>query len=77
MYVLKGKRNQKGDLPSLLEKGCERKMAVLATPNKNSYVIKKEYVSEFTKSKTDASRLKDIQQNAQIFAKNNLQTKSK
>lgn len=54
-----------------------RKMAVLATPNKSCYVIKKDCASQILESKTDANRMKEIKENANLFTTNNLRIKAK
>ena len=59
------------------KKGCDVKMAVMAKPNKNSYVIKKSCVSEFSKRKIDSARLLEIKKSAELFAKNNLKSGKK
>ena len=48
------------------------KMAALATPKKNSYVIKKSCVSQIVNSKTPQSKQNVIKSNAELFRKNNL-----
>lgn len=48
------------------------KMAALATPKKNSYIIKKDCVSKIINSKTSKAKEVDIKTNALLFRKNNL-----
>ena len=56
------------------KKGSERKMAALATPKKNSYVIKKSCVSQIVSSTTPQAKQNAIKFNAEQFRKNNLKT---
>ena len=49
-------------------------MAALATPKKNSYVIKKSSVSQIVNSKTSQAKQSMIKNNAELFRKNNLKT---
>ena len=49
-------------------------MAALATPKKNSYVIKKSCVSQIVNSKTSKAKQNSIKANAELFRKNNLRT---
>ena len=48
------------------------KMAALATPKKNSYVVKKSFVSQIVNSTTSQDKQKAIKTNAELFRKNNL-----
>lgn len=50
------------------------KMAALATPKKNSYVVKKSFVSQIVNSKTSQDKQNAIRSNAELFRKNNLKT---
>jgi len=50
------------------------KMAALATPKKNSYVVKKSFVSQLVDSKTPQDKQNTIKSNAELFRKNNLKT---
>ena len=50
------------------------KMAALATPKKNSYVVKKSFVSQIVDSKTPQDKQNTIKSNAELFRKNNLKT---
>ena len=50
------------------------KMAALATPKKNSYVVKKICVSQIVNSKTSQTKHNAIISNAELFRKNNLKT---
>lgn len=50
------------------------KMAALATPKKNSYVVKKSCVSQIMNSKTSQDKQNAILSNAELFRKNNLKT---
>ena len=49
-------------------------MAALATPKKNSYVVKKSCVSQIVNSKTSQAKQNTIKSNAEWFRKNNLKT---
>ena len=49
-------------------------MAALATPKKNSYVVKKSCVSQIVNSKTSQAKQISIKSNAELFRKNNLKT---
>ena len=48
------------------------KMAALATPKKNSYVVKKSCVSQIVNSTTPTAKQNAIKSNAELFRKNNL-----
>ena len=48
------------------------KMAALATPKKNSYIVKKNSAEKVIDSKLGKSREKTIMKNAAIFARNNI-----
>lgn len=50
----------------------KRKMAALATPKKNSYVVKKDCASKIVESKTSPAKMNSIKENAMLFQKNNL-----
>lgn len=50
------------------------KMAALATPKKNSYVVKKSCVTQIVNSKTSQTKQNAIISNAELFRKNNLKT---
>lgn len=50
------------------------KMAALATPKRNSYVVKKNCVSQIVNSKISQSKQSMIKSNAELFRKNNLKT---
>ena len=53
--------------------GKERKqMAALATPKKNSYIVKKSCAERIVNSKTSQIKKESIQNNATLFCKNNL-----
>ena len=56
------------------KEGGGNKMAALATPKKNSYVVKKSCVSQIVNSKTSQSKQSMIKSNAELFRKNNLKT---
>lgn len=47
-------------------------MAVLATPKKNSYIVKKDCTSKIIESKTSKSYEKNIRERASAFKTNNL-----
>ena len=47
-------------------------MAVLATPNKNSYIVKKTSAQKIIDSKNSANDTATIKERAQKFALNNL-----
>lgn len=47
-------------------------MAALATPKKNSYIVKKSCVDQIIHSKTPQSKKDTIRNNAELFRKNNL-----
>ena len=49
-------------------------MAALATPKKNSYVVKKSSVSQIVNSKTPQDKQNAIKSNAELFRQNNLKT---
>ena len=49
-------------------------MGILATPNKNSYVVKKNCVAQIVNSKTPQKKRDSIQSNAALFRKNNLKS---
>ena len=48
------------------------KMAALATPKKNSYIVKKNSAEEIIDSKLGKSTEKTIMENAAIFARDNI-----
>lgn len=48
------------------------KMAVLATPKKNSYIIKKGCVGKIVNSKLSESKKQVIKENAALFVRNNI-----
>ena len=48
------------------------KMAALATPKKNSYVVKKSFVPQIVNSTTSQEKQSVIKANAELFRKNNL-----
>ena len=48
------------------------KMSVLATPKKNSYIVKKAYASKIINSKNSSSDVSTIKERAQKFVLNNL-----
>ena len=48
------------------------KMAALATPKKNSYIVKKNSAEKIIDSKLGKSTEKTIMENAVIFARNNI-----
>lgn len=48
------------------------KMAALATPKKNSYIVKKDGAEETIDSKLGKSTENTIMENAAIFARNNI-----
>lgn len=48
------------------------KMAALATPKKNSYIVKKDSAEKIIDSKLSKTREKTIMENAAIFARNNI-----
>ena len=50
------------------------KMEALATPKKNTYVVKKSFVSQIVDSKTPQDKQNTIKSNAELFRKNNLKT---
>jgi len=47
-------------------------MSVLATPKKNSYIVKKAYASKIINSKNSSSDVSTIKERAQKFVLNNL-----
>jgi len=47
-------------------------MAVLATPKKNSYIIKKDCTSKIVASRTSKNYEKSIRERANVFKTNNL-----
>ena len=47
-------------------------MSVLATPKKNSYIVKKADASKIINSKNSSSDVSTIKERAQKFASNNL-----
>lgn len=47
-------------------------MAALATPKKNSYIVKKDSAEKIIDSKLSKTREKTIMENAAIFARNNI-----
>lgn len=49
-----------------------RKMAALATPKKNSYIVKKSCAERIVNSKTSQNKRTAIRDNAALFGKNNL-----
>ncbi len=68
----KERQTRSRDLPLGHEKGCKRKMAALATPNKNSYVVKKDCAAKIIESKKTIARTDSIKQNANLFSRHNL-----
>ena len=48
------------------------KMAALATPKKNSYIVKKDSAEKIIDSKLRKKREKTIVENAAIFERNNI-----
>ena len=48
------------------------KMAALATPKKNSYIVKKDSAEKIIDSKLSKTKEKTIMENAAIFARNNI-----
>lgn len=50
-------------------------MAVLATPKKNSYVLKKDSAEKIVKSKNSVSDITLIEEKAAQFKKNNIKKK--
>ncbi len=48
------------------------KMAALATPKKNSYILKKNEAQKIVKSKMTKSKKESIEENAALFARNNI-----
>lgn len=50
----------------------EECMAVLATPKKNSYIVKKDYTSKIVESKTSKNCEKSMRERANIFKTYNL-----
>ena len=48
------------------------KMAALATPKKNSYIVKKDSAEKIIDSKHSKNRKKTIVENAAIFERNNI-----
>ncbi len=57
------------------EKGCDV-MAVLATPKKNSYIIKKDCADAMIHSRTSAQTMQEVQKWSKAFQDNNLKHKS-
>ena len=53
----------------------EKKMAVLATPKKNSYIIKEESIEKIARSTTTLKKQQEIKENALRFCANNLNKK--
>ena len=47
-------------------------MAVLATPKKNSYIVKKDYTSKIIESKTSKNHEKTMKERANAFKAYNL-----
>lgn len=47
-------------------------MAALATPKKNSYILKKNESEKIVKSKMTKSKKESIEENAALFARNNI-----
>lgn len=47
-------------------------MAVLATPKKNSYIIKKDCTSRIVASRTTNKQVKSMRERASVFKTNNL-----
>ena len=47
-------------------------MAALATPKKNSYIVKKSCAEQLINSKTPQNKINAINNNASLFGKNNL-----
>ena len=60
----------------MCEKRKERKerskMAALATPKKNSYIVKESSAKQIVNSKTSQREVIAIKENADLFSKNNL-----
>ena len=50
----------------------EVNMAVLATPKKNSYIVKKDCTEKIIESKTSKTYLKNVRERANAFKVNNL-----
>lgn len=50
----------------------EVNMAVLATPKKNSYIVKKDCTEKIIESKTSKNHIKSVQERAYAFKMNNL-----
>lgn len=48
------------------------KMAALATPKRNSYILKKNEAQKIVKSKMTKSKKESIEENAALFARNNI-----
>lgn len=48
------------------------KMAALATPKKNSYILKKNEAQKIVNSKMTKSKKESIEENAALFARNNI-----
>ena len=55
-----------------MNKSKGNKMAALATPKKNSYIVKKDSAEKIIDSKLSKARDKTILENAAIFARNNI-----
>ncbi|MBR3767368.1 MAG: hypothetical protein IKL10_03900 [Clostridia bacterium] len=51
------------------------KMAALATPKKNSYILKKDEAQKIVKSKMSKTKKDSIEENAALFARNNIANK--
>lgn len=50
-------------------------MAVLATPKKNSYVLKKDSAKKIVESTTKGTDIAALEENAKLFLQNNLKSK--
>ena len=53
-------------------KGCEKKMATLATPKRGSYVIKKESVAKITNSRASKCITDRIKRHSEVFRSKNM-----
>lgn len=60
------------DREQIQKRNEDVKMAALATPKKNSYILKKNETQKIVKSKMTKSKKESIEENAALFARNNI-----
>lgn len=60
------------DCEQIQERKKDVKMAALATPKKNSYILKKSETQKIVKSKMTKSKKESLEENAALFALNNI-----